>query len=175
MKNILYLFITSLLFISCSKENPYQEQAVEKLRQTMKNPHAFTADSVIYKPHLLSDEFNQQAVFDSIMISINEESIIKRQETIEEYRQMSYMSSFIPIYQEYIKEYKRDNDSLSQHLVGLTSEINNLRGTESDTIVYHKYTIYYMGQNSFGAMVKGVARVTVSPNGKEINVTDLND
>lgn len=170
MKNIFYLILSVLFLGSCSEGIPYEDVVVEKLRQEMKNPHAFIVDSVVYTPYTYSKSLLQRSRYDSIMIEINHESIVKREEMIVEYAYLDYSNSFISEYRGYINDYKKQNDSLSKDIDYIKSEIQRVQGTDLDTLMSHEYRVYYMGQNSFGAMIKDIAYITASLDGKKIQI-----
>jgi hypothetical protein len=159
MKNLLSILLVSLVFASCTQVNPYQEQAVEHLRRQMKNPDSFRMDSLKYETFLLSDGLKADMSFDSLFIQTYGERADYYKENIAEYGNLLYMSDLVVGYKQDYKNYKSKVDSVTTHQKNVLTLYNKVKGTDQDTIILHRYRVYYMAQNSFGAMLKGQATV----------------
>lgn len=169
MKNLLSVFLVSLVLVSCSESIPYDKQVVEHLRQQMKNPDSFRLDSLKYTPKFLSDELQAEIEFDSVMIVTESEMKDFYQEMVDRNKNLSYMADLVVGYKNNVTEYQTKIDSLQEHKVKSEMLFSEVKGTEKDTLVLHTYRAYYMAQNSFGAMIKGSAYLATS-DGKKIYV-----
>ena len=159
MKKLIILTFSVLALVSCTKQNPYQEEAVEYLRRQMKNPDSFRMDSVKYETFLLSDGLKADLSLDTFFIKSYGDMAAHYQESVQEYDNVSYMSDLVAGYKQDYKNYKEKVDSIFVHQKNTMALYKKVKGTDQDTIILHRYRVYYMAQNSFGAMLKGEATV----------------
>jgi|688.fasta_scaffold159765_3 hypothetical protein len=166
MKKVLYFSSIALTFLlsSCSESIPYQDEVVEHFRRQMKNPDSFRLDSIKYTPLHLSDNLKISIEMDSSSVDHYKEMESYYSQQVEEYKNVSYMSDLVVGYRKDQKGYKHKIDSTHQHYIQSVEDYNKVLGTDQDTVVLHKYRIYYMSQNSFGAMIKGSATIWAKPN-----------
>jgi hypothetical protein len=130
----------------------------------MKNPDSFRFDSIKYTPYHLSDNLKISMEMDSSSVDHYKEMESYYAQQVEEYKNVSYMSDLVVGYRKNQKEYKNKIDSTLQHHIQSVEDYNKVLGTDQDTVVLHKYRVYYMAQNSFGAMIKGSATIWAKPN-----------
>jgi hypothetical protein len=164
MKNILSILLVSLVLVSCSESIPYEKQVVEELRQQMKNPDSFRLDSLKYEPKYLSKGLEELILWDSLSI----ESDLRMKTFYED------MNSKYNGYSHEVKNYSKRMDSTKINMGKNISLLDQIKGTEKDTLILHTYRAYYMAQNSFGAMIKGFAYMETT-NGKKVYVDTEND
>jgi len=167
------LSLVSVLLTSCGENIPYQEKVVEHLRLQMKNPDSFRLDSLTYNPKFLSDVLQQEIKFDSIMMDIKAESRDSYQESVERNQGISYMIDLVKMYKQNVLDYQNQIDSLENHMVNTQKRLSEVKNTDKDTLVLHTYKVFYMAQNSFGAMIKGTANIETF-NGSQIHVETEN-
>ena len=167
MKKILLFSLMSIMLASCSQSNPFETQLVEHLRKQMKNPDSFRMDSVNYKPLYLSDNLKSQLKSDSIMMVIKAEGRDSYQESVERNQGISYMTDLVKMYKQNVMDYQNQIDSLENHMVNTQKLLSEVKNTDKDTLTRHTYKVYYMAQNSFGAMIKGEAFLSTF-DGKDI-------
>lgn len=164
MNKLFIISIAVIALVSCSESIPNEEKVVEHLRQQMKNPDSFRLDSIKYTPYYLSDQLKQETALDSVMIPHYIEMEDYYRNKVSEYKNVSYMADLVVGYRQDQKRYQVKLDSSNNHLTTTLEKYNSLKGTEQDTLVAHTYKVYYMAQNSFGAMLKGSAFVSSKPN-----------
>ena len=125
----------------------------------MKNPDSFRLDSLNYETLLLSDGLKADISNDSMFIDHYSEMVDYYDDNIKTYGSLSYMSDLVIGYKQDYQDYKSKLDSVTIHQKDVEVLLNKVKGTEQDTIILHRYRVYYMAQNSFGAMLKGEATV----------------
>jgi hypothetical protein len=73
---------------------------------------------------------------------------------IMENKSLSYMSDLVNQYKKELNKIDSRIDSANNHKVYTTNLLLEIEGTDKDTLTRHTYKVYYMAQNSFGAMIK---------------------
>jgi hypothetical protein len=164
MKNLLVFLFVPFMLVSCGENIPYEDKVVEELRVQMKNPDSFRLDSIKYIPKYLSDHLKLDLKWDST-------SIVSDTEMKDFYEGMYKINSD---YKKDYMKYQNRVDSLTTRQNQNLKLLNEVEGTDKDTLVLHTYRAYYMAQNSFGAMVKETAYLATT-DGIKVYVDVEND
>ena len=171
--NFITLLILSLFFASCSEKIPYENQVIEHLRKKMKNPDSFRLDSINYDPIFLSEKLDIEIFLDSLSIASKNDTKAYLQESIELFKNDPYMVNFVRQRKWQLLEIQYKIETIENHKEKNQKLLSEILDTEKDTVFIHTYEVYYMGQNSFGAMIKGYSYFETT-DGKNIKISRLN-
>jgi hypothetical protein len=105
-----------------------------------------------------------EMAFDSTMITHYAEMVEHYRESVNRNKNLYYMADLVEGYRIELKDYESKLDSTNNHLITTLKKRKSIKDTDQDTLVAHTYQVYYMAQNSFGAMLKGYAFMTSQNN-----------
>lgn len=170
MKKYLSFVVLTILFYSCSNSSiPYHDDVVEHVRRNTKNPDSFELDSVVYDPLTYLEELKSEYSSDSSDIFWYESSQKELKYVKVGFEKMVWPDGDISLLHDYflfsdeVQESQFIYDSLKTRNSQDLNRIKNLNSTKSDSVILHRYKVYFMGQNSFGAIERHLVSVEVNP------------
>lgn len=180
MKKIFTLFTLSFLVISCSESLPYETEVVEKISRNLKNPDSFQLDSILYDPYTVSDEMYASYLSDSsLIVDYHQEwfcgykkighgkdmfiSAVPR--AVHQCSAECMASGICPVYTQSnttttLESERFRNDPFNKGIYDSLKlrnpqdlvQYKKFHNSQEDTVLIHRYKVYFKAQNSFGAI-----------------------
>jgi hypothetical protein len=157
MKNILLLLPIFIGLSSCGQSK--EDIVIEHVRQTLKNPDSFELDSIIFRDTITQWHSN------NIDVQWGLEDLEREKNHLDFMMTLNYVYS-IGEKQEQLNKVKKMGEDLKVKV----DKLDQMKGSDQDTVLGYTYTLYFKGTNSFGAVVKDQTTVMIDYKNKVVTV-----